>query len=153
MIRLTRRYAFSAAHVLARPDWDAERNRSTYGKCANPAGHGHNYLLEVTVSGEVDPRSGRVLLPEILDRTVRERVLRHVGGRFLNRELEAFRERVPTAENIARFAWEALEGQVEPAALDSVRLEETAKNSVELSREVAEAGAEEECERWHESKA
>ena len=161
MTRLTRRYAFSAAHVLARPDWDAERNRSTYGKCANPAGHGHNYLLAVTVSGAVDPRSGRVLLPEVLDRAVRERVLQYVSGRFLNRELEAFRERVPTAENIARFAWEALEGQVEPAALDSVRLEETAKNSVELSRpvsshaerDVAEAGAEEECDRWPESKA
>jgi 6-pyruvoyltetrahydropterin/6-carboxytetrahydropterin synthase len=153
MTRLTRRYAFSAAHVLARPDWDAERNRSTYGKCANPAGHGHNYLLEVTVSGAVDPHSGRVLLPEVLDRAVQERVLRHVGGRFLNRELEAFRVRVPTAENIARFAWEALDGQVGPAVLDAVRLEETAKNSVELSREVAAAGAEEEFERWPESKA
>jgi 6-pyruvoyltetrahydropterin/6-carboxytetrahydropterin synthase len=132
MMRLTRRYAFSAAHVLARPDWDTERNRSTYGKCANPAGHGHNYVLEVTVRGEPDQRSGRLLLPEVLDRAVRERVLGPLAGRFLNREVEAFRVCVPTAENIAGYAWAALEGQVGPATLDAVRLEETSKNSVEL---------------------
>ena len=65
--RVTRRYAFSAAHVLARPDWDDERNRSVYGKCANPGGHGHNYVLEVTVCGDVDLESGRVVPLEHLD--------------------------------------------------------------------------------------
>ncbi len=132
MMRLTRRYTFSAAHVLARADWDAERNRSTYGKCANPAGHGHNYVLAVTVRGEPDPLSGRVVLPEVVDRAVRERVLGRLDGRFLNREIDTFREQVPTAENIAAFAWQALEGQVAPAVLDAVRLEETPKNAVEL---------------------
>lgn len=132
MMWLTRRYEFSAAHVLARPDWDEERNRSTYGKCANPAGHGHNYLLAVTVRGEPDRLSGRVLLPELLDRAVEDRVLGRLGGRFLNREVEAFRDQVPTAENIAAFAWDALEGHVAPAVLDAVRLEETSKNAVEL---------------------
>ena len=62
MMLVTRRYWFSAAHVLARPDWDAQRNRATYGKCANPAGHGHNYRLEVTLGGAVDRESGRVVV-------------------------------------------------------------------------------------------
>jgi 6-pyruvoyltetrahydropterin/6-carboxytetrahydropterin synthase len=135
VIRVTRRYGFSAAHVLAREDWDETRNRETYGKCANPAGHGHNYLLEVTVRGSLDRESGRVMRHDDLDRVVRERVIGRLEGRFLNRELEAFRSSVPTAENIARFALEALRGHVAPAELDAVRLEETAKNSVELEEE------------------
>jgi 6-pyruvoyltetrahydropterin/6-carboxytetrahydropterin synthase len=153
MMRLTRRYGFSAAHVLARPDWDEARNRSTYGKCANPAGHGHNYVLEVSVRGEPDRHSGRIVLPEVLDRSVHERVLRHLDGRFLNREIGAFRERVPTAENIAAFAWEALHDHVGPALLDAVRLEETSKNAVELEADGPAAGpAAEEVEAWVASK-
>jgi 6-pyruvoyltetrahydropterin/6-carboxytetrahydropterin synthase len=148
MIRVTRRYGFSAAHVLARADWDDAHNRETYGKCANPAGHGHNYVLEVTVRGGLDRESGRVIAPEVLDRAVRERVIGRLDGRFLNREIDEFRASVPTAENIARFALDALRGHLAPAELDSVRLEETAKNSVEL---VADA-AEEEAEAWVASK-
>jgi len=131
MIRVTRRYAFSAAHVLARPDWTPEQNEITYGKCANPRGHGHNYKLEVTVRGRLDPATGRVVRLEELDRVVRERVLSRVDHRFLNRELEVFTQQVPTAENIAYFAWTALEGAVAPAELDRVRLIETENNSVE----------------------
>ena len=138
---LTRRYEFSAAHVLARPDWDEARNRSTYGKCANPAGHGHNYVLEITVRGELDRRSGRIVLPEVLDRAVQERVLGPLAGRFLNRETAVFRERVPTAENIAAFAWGALQDHVAPALLDAVRLQETPKNAVELEGARTGSGA------------
>ena len=67
MIRMTRRYAFSAAHVLARPDWSDERNQAVYGKCANPAGHGHNYGIEVTVTGPIDETTGQIADPERLD--------------------------------------------------------------------------------------
>ena len=133
MIRLTRTYAFSAAHVLARADWDPERNRATYGKCANPAGHGHNYVLEITVRGEPDPSTGRLIPLEQLDEAVRERILARVDHRFLNQEVVEFRHQVPTAENIARFAWGALRGAVEPAALDRIRLVETENNAVEYS--------------------
>jgi 6-pyruvoyltetrahydropterin/6-carboxytetrahydropterin synthase len=129
--RVTRRYSFSAAHILARSDWDEERNRSVYGKCANPEGHGHNYVLEVTVRGDIDPASGRVVPLERLDAVVRERVLSRVDHRFLNREVPEFATEVPTAENIARFCWRALKGEISPAALDSVRLVETSNNSVE----------------------
>ena len=133
MIRVTRRYSFSAAHVLARSDWSAEKNHATYGKCANPAGHGHNYKLEVTVRGEMDPKTGQVIVLERLDRLVKERVLDRMDHRFLNREVEEFQAEVPTAENIARFAWRALDGAMAPVMLDRVRLIETENNAVEYS--------------------
>lgn len=139
MIRLTRRYDFSAAHVLARPDWSDERNRSVYGKCANPAGHGHNYALEVTVRGKVDPASGRLVPLARLDALVRRRVLEPLDHRFLNREVAEFESVVPTAENIVRFVWRALKGELAPAVLDRVRLLETRNNFVEYSEEDAEA--------------
>jgi 6-pyruvoyltetrahydropterin/6-carboxytetrahydropterin synthase len=135
MIRLTRTYAFSAAHVLARPDWSEERNRQVYGRCANPAGHGHNYVLEVTLRGEVDPAVGRLVPIERLDGLVRARILDRLDHRFLNREVPEFAELVPTAENIARFAWRALKGETSPAVLDRVRLVETSNNSVVYSEE------------------
>jgi len=135
VIRLTRRYDFSAAHVLARSDWDDDRNRSVYGKCANPEGHGHNYTLEVTVRGEFDEESGRVVPIERLDAVVRRRVLDPLDHRFLNREVPEFETLVPTAENIARYVWNQLKGELSPAVLDRVRLVETRNNSVEYSEE------------------
>ncbi len=131
MIRVTRRYDFSAAHVLARPDWPLQRNQHVYGKCANPAGHGHNYRIEVAIEGEPDRVTGRVLPEEHLDEVVRGRVLGNLDGRFLNRDVDAFHEAVPTAENIARFIWDTLAGHVAPARLVGVRLVETRNNSVE----------------------
>ena len=135
MIRLTRRYHFSAAHVLARPDWSQDQNRSVYGKCANPEGHGHNYTLEVTVRGEIDPESGQIVPVERLDAVVRRRLLDSLDHRFLNREVPEFESLVPTAENIACFAWNRLKGELAPAVLDRVRLVETRNNSVEYSGE------------------
>lgn len=130
MISLTRRYSFSAAHVLARPEWTEGRNQEVYGKCANPAGHGHDYGLEVTVSGEVDPESGRLLPLERLDAVVRARVVQRLDQKLLNRDVPAFETEVPTAENIARFAWDALKGELAPARLERIRLRETPKNAV-----------------------
>jgi len=131
VVRVRRKYGFSAAHVLARAEWDQARNEATYGKCANPAGHGHNYVLEVVLKGQPDPVSGRLIPLHQLDRIVEGRVLSRLDHRFLNREVVEFQQRVPTAENIARFAWEALCDAVAPAKLDSVRLIETENNSVE----------------------
>lgn len=131
MIRVIRRYDFSAAHVLARPDWDEERNRSVYGKCANPAGHGHNYRVELVVEGAVDPVTGRVTSLARLDELVAAGVLGDLDGHFLNRDVSVFRAEVPTAENIARYIWDTLVGHVAPARLVGVRLIETRNNSVE----------------------
>ncbi len=130
MISLTRRYRFSAAHVLARPEWSRSRNHVVYGMCANPAGHGHDYGLVGTVGGEVDPASGRLLPLERLDAVVRARVVSRLDQRLLNRDVPAFETEVPTAENIARFAWDALKGELAPARLERIRLRETPKNSV-----------------------
>jgi 6-pyruvoyltetrahydropterin/6-carboxytetrahydropterin synthase len=130
VIRLTRRYRFPAAHVLAHPRLDAAENRRIYGRCANPAGHGHDYGVEVTVTGPVDPRSGRILAPERLDALFAERVGARFGHRLLNED-PLFRERVPTAENIAA----AIHAELAPgvaaqgAELVQVRLVETRRNS------------------------
>lgn len=106
-------------------------NRRIYGKCANPAGHGHNYGVEVTVAGPVDERSGRIVDPERLDALFEERIARRFGHRMLNDE-PAFAERVPTAENIARVIFEQLEDAVAhegPVRLLRVRVQETRRNS------------------------
>ncbi|NRA01087.1 MAG: 6-carboxytetrahydropterin synthase [Myxococcales bacterium] len=137
-LRITRRYRFSAGHVLRREAWSEERNRAVYGRCANPNGHGHGYGLEVTLRGEPDPETGQLLPPARLDRVVEDRVLRVLDHRLLNRDVAAFEKQVPTAENIARFVWRALAGRLAPAALDRIRLVETDNNSVEYRGELEE---------------
>ncbi len=133
MIALTRRYRFPAAHVLRHPALSDAENERVYGKCANPAGHGHDYGLEITVTGEVDPRTGRLVDRERLDALVAERVLERFGHGLLNDD-PAFAEHVPTAENIAL----AIEAELGPALaahagarLVRVRVEETRKNAFE----------------------
>jgi len=133
VIALTRRYRFPAAHVLSHPALSVADNARIYGKCANPAGHGHDYGLEVTVAGEIDPATGQIFERERLDALVAQRVLDRFGHCLLNDD-PAFASRVPTAENIA-LAIEALLGPAvaaQPGArLVRVRLEETRKNTFE----------------------
>ncbi len=102
MIHLTRRYRFSASHRLHSPHLTVEQNRETFGKCDNPHGHGHNYKLEVTVAGAVDPKLGRVADLSELDRVVHAAAISALDHRNLNAELEEFSgEMVPTTENLA----------------------------------------------------
>ena len=133
MISLTRCYRFPAAHVLAIPSASDEENRRLYGKCANPAGHGHDYGVEVTIAGPLDPQTGRVIDPARLDAIFEERIAARLAHRLLN-ELPLFAERdlVPTAENIARVVFDELAGPVAdsgPARLRRVRVLETRRNS------------------------
>lgn len=133
MIELTRRYRFPAAHVLCHDSLDEAENRRIFGKCANPAGHGHNYAVEVTVSGSIDPRTGALIPVDSLDRVFEQRVAQVYSHRMLN-ELPAFAKRVPTAENIARTIHEELEPGVRAlgaARLARVRVVETSRNSAE----------------------
>ena len=132
-VRIVRRFEFSAAHVLARGDWSEERNRAVYGKCANPASHGHNYGVEIAVEGAVDPKTGRILPDGKLERIVATRVVDALDGRLLNRDVGAFAKLVPTAENIARHIWDTLAGALSPAKLVGIRLVETRNNSVEYA--------------------
>jgi 6-pyruvoyltetrahydropterin/6-carboxytetrahydropterin synthase len=132
-IRRLQRFEFSAAHVLARKDWSAERNRAVYGKCANPASHGHNYGVEVAIEGELDPETGRIVPEGKLEALVEERVLAALDEKLLNRDVPAFASAVPTAENIARHIWQTLDHRLEPARLVGIRLVETRNNSVEYA--------------------
>jgi len=129
ILALTRRYRFPAAHVLRVPGLPDAENERIYGKCANPAGHGHDYGIEVTVGGEIDPRSGRVVDPDGMDALVRERVVDRFSHRLLNED-PAFRRAVPTAENIARFVHQLLEGPLDAlgARLLRVQVVETRRN-------------------------
>ncbi len=130
MIELTRRYGFPAAHILSQPSFSAEQNRVTYGKCANPNGHGHNYEVEITLTGPIDERTGRILSPDLLDRIFEERVESRFARRLLNDD-EAFRDRVPTAENIALVLHEVLADEVakrSSAEVVRVKIVETRNN-------------------------
>lgn len=129
-VRLTRRYRFPAAHVLRHASLSDAENERIYGKCANPHGHGHDYVLEVAVRGTPDPRTGFVLAPEVLDAIVAGRVLERFDHRLLNDD-PLFADRVPTAENIAI----AVHGEIEAelarrggTRLAGVRVIETPRN-------------------------
>jgi 6-pyruvoyltetrahydropterin/6-carboxytetrahydropterin synthase len=131
-VKLTRRYQFSASHRLDTPALSEEQNRSLYGKCNNPFGHGHNYVLEVTVIGEPD-ESGQIVGREALDALVRDRVLVRFDHHNLNTDIAELSGIVPTTENLAVAIEKALD---DPwplrARLDRVRISETERNIFEL---------------------
>lgn len=124
MVLLTRKAEFSSAHYYYIDSWSQEENEKLFGKCANRNGHGHNYTLEVTVAGEVDPISGFVLdlkaLKEIIDREV----IQVYDHRHLNLEVSEFRSIVPTTENIAIAIWNRLAPKIPGAQLRRVRVYE-----------------------------
>jgi 6-pyruvoyltetrahydropterin/6-carboxytetrahydropterin synthase len=125
MVYLTRKCEFSAAHYYHNPEFSPEENQRVFGKCNNPNGHGHNYTLEVTVKGEVNPRSGFVLDLKELKDTLEREVLSALDHRFLNKEVPEFRDRIPTTENLAIAIWERLHSKLNVAKLHRVRVFET----------------------------
>ncbi len=130
LAHLTRRYSFSAAHRLHSPELSPEANRDTYGKCDNP--HGHNYALEVTVSGTVSERTGMVCNLADLDGFVQHEILARYDHSNLN-TLAEFQDCVPTTENLCRRIYEILQRGFRAAHLEKVRLEETSMNSFEYA--------------------
>jgi 6-pyruvoyltetrahydropterin/6-carboxytetrahydropterin synthase len=129
---LTRRYLFSASHRLHAADMPDQWNRVTYGKCNNPHGHGHNYHLEVTVSGPVDPKTGMVCNLVDLDGFVNQEILQRYGHENLN-TLPEFASDVPTTENLCVHIYEILRQGFRLAHLEKVRMEETMMNSFEYA--------------------
>jgi 6-pyruvoyltetrahydropterin/6-carboxytetrahydropterin synthase len=126
MILLTRKAEFSASHYYWVEAWSPEENARAFGKCANRNGHGHNYTLEVTVAGEVDPVTGFVVdLKELKDVMERE-VVSAYDHRHLNLEVPEFKTALPTTENIAVAVWRRLEGKIPGAELHRVRVYEMA---------------------------
>ena len=124
MILLTRKAEFSASHYYWVDDWTEDKNRRAFGKCSNRNGHGHNYTLEVTVKGEIDPHTGFVVdLKELKDVMERE-VVSVYDHRHLNLEVPEFKTVQPTTENIAVAVWKRLEGKIAGARLHRVRVYE-----------------------------
>ncbi len=136
-ISLTRRYRFAASHRLYSPKLSEAENRRVYGKCSNPYGHGHNYVVEVTLTGPVDPATGMVANLGELDPFVEREVIDVFDHKNLNEEVAEFQDGVPTAENLVRAIYRRLE-KFPAARLDRVRVEETSNNSFELSRDEAQ---------------
>jgi 6-pyruvoyltetrahydropterin/6-carboxytetrahydropterin synthase len=131
---LTRRYLFSASHRLHNDAMSPDENRATYGKCNNPYGHGHNYSVEVTVSGPVDAKTGMVCNLVDLDQCVSREVLERYDHENLN-TLPEFAKLVPTTENLCHRIYEILQREFRLAHLEKVRIEETMMNSFEYGGE------------------
>jgi 6-pyruvoyltetrahydropterin/6-carboxytetrahydropterin synthase len=133
-IELCRRYRFAASHRLHSEKLSAEENSRVYGKCNNPYGHGHNYVVEISVSGPVDAATGMIASLTELDGFVEREVIEAFDHRSLNEEVAAFREKVPTTENVCIEIYERLK-HFPKAKLERVRIEETANNSFEYAGE------------------
>jgi len=127
LVLITRKAEFSASHYCALPGLSAEENHALFGKASRPAGHGHNYVLEVTVAGEVDPLHGMIMDLKVLKDLINREVVDVYDHRFLNREVPPFDRVVPTPENIAKDIWGRLEAGIDAKGcrLHGVRLYET----------------------------
>jgi 6-pyruvoyltetrahydropterin/6-carboxytetrahydropterin synthase len=133
-IELGRRYRFSASHRLHSSKLSEEENGRVYGKCNNPHGHGHNYVVEVSVSGTVHPATGMIANLVDLDSFVEREVIEPFDHRSLNEDVAAFRESVPTTENVCKEIYQRLK-HFPKAKLERVRVEETGNNTFEYSGE------------------
>jgi 6-pyruvoyltetrahydropterin/6-carboxytetrahydropterin synthase len=129
-ISLTRRYTFAASHRLHSAKLSEEENRRVYDKCNNPYGHGHNYILEVTMTGPVDKATGMITNLGDLDPFVQSEVIDAFDHKYLNEEIPEFQALVPTTENVCREIYRRLK-KYPSAQLERVRIEETLKNSFE----------------------
>lgn len=133
---ITRRAEFSASHVCAQPQLSEAANHALYGAAANPKGHGHNYVLEVTLSGEPDPTTGMIVDLKTLKEIISREVLEPMDHRFLNYEVRPFDRLVPTTENLAIEIWSRLAPYFPPdngARLFNVRVYETEDLYVDYS--------------------
>ena len=128
MVYLTKIYEFSAAHRLHSYALSDEENRDIFGKCNNPAGHGHNYILEVTVKGDIDAKTGLVAGLNLLDEVVQKQVYARFDYKHLNLDTPEFEKLNPTSENFVKVLWDALEPNLRPVVLHRLRLRETPKN-------------------------
>jgi 6-pyruvoyltetrahydropterin/6-carboxytetrahydropterin synthase len=122
-VLLTKRLEFSASHRYIRPEWDEAKNRAVFGLCYNPPAHGHNYMIEVTVLGEVDPKTGMVVNLFDLKRILLN-VLDEFDHKNLNLDMPYFKDRIPTSENLARVLWAKLDIQKDIGTLHAIRLYE-----------------------------
>ncbi len=128
---VTRRETFSASHRLHNESWSDEKNNEIFGKCNNPHGHGHNYILEVTVAGEIDPDTGYVIDTKMLKWIIRKYIIEKVDHKHLNFDVDFMQGVIPTAENIAVAFWNQIADKIPTGKLYSVKLYETENNYFE----------------------
>ena len=131
MIYLYRKAHFSASHRLFDPKYSDEENFRVFGQCANPAGHGHNYVIEVCVKGIPDPATGFVVDLKLLKTVIEEHFIRFVDHKNLNVDVLFMKDIIPSSENIAIQCWKQLSPHIPNGSLHSIRLYETEKNFVE----------------------
>lgn len=120
-VLLTKRIEFSAAHRYGRPEWDDVKNRTVFGRCYNPPAHGHNYLIELTVSGDIDPTTGMVVNLFDLKRVLLD-VIEEFDHKNLNLDMPYFKDQIPTSENFAHVLWTKLAAQRDIGVLHTLRL-------------------------------
>lgn len=131
MVLVTRRETFSASHRLYNPELTDEQNHELFDKCANPNGHGHNYVLEVTIAGEPKDETGYVMDLKKLKEIIRSEVISKVDHKHLNFDVDFLHDVIPTSENIVKAIWNILKNKMGDVRLYSIRLAETENNSVE----------------------
>ena len=132
-VLLTKRIEFAAAHRYFKPEWDEAKNRAVFGRCYNPPAHGHNYMVEVTVVGDVDPKTGMVVNLFDLKRILLN-VLEEFDHKNLNLDMPYFKERIPTSENLALVLWGKLDVQKDIGTLHAIRLYEDEDLYAEVTR-------------------
>jgi 6-pyruvoyltetrahydropterin/6-carboxytetrahydropterin synthase len=132
-MKVSRRATFNAAHRLFRPDWTNEKNVEIFGKCSNPNFHGHNYVLEVILDGEIDPETGYVIDLKIVKDAIKSEIDERFDHRNLNLDCPEFKDLNPTAENIAVVAWNLLRAKLPMHLALTIKLWETENNCVEYA--------------------
>lgn len=135
MIYVTRREVFSASHRLHNIHLTDEENQLLYGKCNNKNGHGHNYILEVVVCGEINPKTGYLIDLKLLKTIIREEIIKYVDHKHFNYDVEFMKGINPTTENIAIAFWHRLVNKIPSGKLFSIKLSETENNYVEYKGE------------------
>lgn len=131
MLYVTRREVFSAAHRLHNPSLSDEENLQIFDKCNNLYGHGHNYVLEVTVCGEINPKTGYVVDLKKLKKIIKDNVIKYLDHKHLNYEVEFLKNINPTSENLTVAIWNILKDKIDEGRLFSVKLYETENNYFE----------------------
>jgi 6-pyruvoyltetrahydropterin/6-carboxytetrahydropterin synthase len=133
MVYLTRRERFNAAHRMFQPHWSNEKNLEVYGKCSNPNWHGHEYILFVTVKGEINPEIGYAVNLKQLSKVMKEHVVEKIDHKNINLEVDFMQGKVATTENLAVAVWEVLEPEIRKLSVElhCVKIQETENNYIE----------------------
>jgi 6-pyruvoyltetrahydropterin/6-carboxytetrahydropterin synthase len=134
-VYITRKAHFSAAHRLYNPEFSDEENQKLYGLCNNPLYHGHNYVIEVTVYGDIDPKTGYLIDLKKLRDLIEEKIIKYVDHKNLNLEVEFLKGIIPTSENLAVAFWKQLENEIPNGKLYSIKIYESERNIVEFRGE------------------